>query len=121
MKQLFILLIGIMFTSVSYSQDIVTALKNGSAAEAAACLDASSEITIAGKSTTTNKKNGEILLQKFFKDVGVKNFEIIHKSGSSSSQYYIGNLTTNSGNFRTTIFLKQKESKLLVQEITFEK
>ena len=121
MKQLFILLLGVTLTSVSYSQDIVTALKNGNAAETVTFFDAAVEITIAGKSTTTNKKNGEILLQKFFKDVGVKNFEIIHKSGSSSSQYYIGNLTTNSGNYRTTIFMKQKDSKFLVQEITFEK
>ena len=121
MKQLFIFLIGVLFSTTGFSQDIVSALKNGNAAEAAACLDASAEITIAGKSTTTNKKNGEDILQKFFKEVGVKNFETIHKSGSSLSQYYIGNLTTNQGIYRTTIFMKQKESKYLVQEITFEK
>lgn len=121
MKQLFILFIGVLFTSVSYSQDIVTALKNGNAAATVAYFDTSTEISIEGKSTTTNKKNGEILLRNFFKDAGVKNFEIIHKSGTSSAQYYIGNLTTNNGIYRTTIFMKQKDNRSLVQEITFEK
>lgn len=121
MKQLFILLIGVLFSSVSYSQEIITALKDGDAAEAATCFDTSVEITIGEKSTTTNKKNGEILLRNFFKEAGVKDFKVIHKSGSSSAQYYIGNLSTNSGVYRTTIFLKQKGNKSLVQEIRFEK
>lgn len=121
MKQLFILLIGLIFTSVSYSQDIVSALKNGNATEVAAYLDVSSEITIGEKSSTANKKKGEEILRIFFKAVGVKNFEIIHKSGSTSAQYYIGKLSTSFGAYRTTIFMKQKDSKFLVQEITFVK
>ena len=121
MKQLLIIFIGVLFSSVSYSQEIVTALKNGNAAETAAFFDNSVEITIGEKSSTNNKKNGEVLLRNFFAEVGVKNFEVIHKSGSSSSQYYIGNLSTNSGVYRTTIFMKQKGSKNLVQEIRFEK
>ncbi len=121
MKQLFILLISVIFSSVSYSQEIVIAIKKGNAAEVVAFFDSSVEITLNGKTSTTNKKNGEILLRKFFEEVTVKNFEIIHKSGTASSQYYIGNLSTNSGIYRTTIFMKQKESKNLVQEIRFEK
>lgn len=121
MKQLLILLIGVLFSSVSYSQEIISALKKGNAAEVVASFDNSVEITIGDKTSTTNKKSGEVLLRNFFKEVNVKNFEVIHKSGSSSSQYYIGNLTTNAGIYRTTIFMKQKGNKSLVQEIRFEK
>ena len=121
MKQLLILFIGVLLSSVSYSQEIISALKNGNAAEVAACFDNSVEITIGGKTSTTNKKDGEVMLRNFFKEAGVKNFEVIHKSGSASAQYYIGNFTTNAGIYRTTIFMKQKGDKILLQEIRFEK
>lgn len=121
MKQLVILLIGVLFYSVSYAQEIVSAIKKGNAAEVAAFFDNSVEINLNGKISKTDKKNGEVLLRKFFEQAIIKNFEIIHKSGSASSQYYIGNLSTNSGVYRTTIFMKQKDSKNLVQEIRFEK
>lgn len=121
MKQLFILLIGVSFSSVGSAQDIISAFKNGNATEIAAFFDTSVEIVISGKSTTNNKKKGEELLRNFFKEAGVKSFEVIHKSGSASAQYYIGNLSTNSGVYRTTIFMKQKDNKNLLQEIRFEK
>ena len=121
MKQLLIIFIGVLFSSMSYSQEIISALKSGNATEVAACFDNSVEITLGEKTSTTNKKNGEIMLRTFFKEAGVKNFEIIHKSGSASAQYYIGNLTTNAGIYRTTIFMKQKGNKALLQEIRFEK
>ena len=121
MKQLFVLLIGVFFSSIASSQDIISAFKNGNATEIASYFDNSVEITIGQKSTTNNKKKGEELLRNFFKEAGVKNFEVIHKSGSASAQYYIGNLSTNAGVYRTTLFMKQKDNKTLLQEIRFEK
>lgn len=121
MKQLCIILIGFLFSTVSYSQDILSALKNGNAKELSEYFDSSVEITIGEKSNSASKKNGEELLRNFFSEAGVKNFQLIHKSGSASSQYYIGNLTTNSGIYRTTVFLKQKGKSTFIQEIRFEK
>ena len=121
MKQLFILLAGVFLSSTVSAQDIISAFKNGNATEIAAFFDTSVEITIGEKSSANNKSKGEELLRNFFKETGVKNFEVIHKSGSASAQYYIGNLSTNAGVYRTTIFLKQKNNKSLVQEIRFEK
>jgi hypothetical protein len=51
----------------------------------------------------------------------VTNFEVIHQSESAGSQYCIGNLTTSNGVYRTTIYMKQKGEKELVQELRFEK
>ena len=121
MKQLFIILIGFLISTVSYSQDIISALKSGNAKEVAEYFDNSVEITIGEKNSSTTKKNAEELLRNFFSEAGVKNFQLIHKSGSTSSQYYIGNLTTNAGIYRTTIFIKEKGKNTLIQEIRFEK
>lgn len=121
MKQLFIILIGFLFSTASYSQDIISALKNGNAKELAIYFDQSVEVTIGEKNSSTNKKNAEELLRNFFSEAGVKNFQLIHKSESTSSKYYIGNLLTASGIYRTTVYLKEKGKNTLVQEIRFEK
>ena len=121
MKQLFILFIGILFCNAGSAQDIISAFKSGNATEIATYFDMSVEITISEKSTTHNKKKGEEVLRNFFKEIGVKNFEVLHKSGTASAQYFIGNLSTNAGVYRTTIYLKQKDNKNLLQEIRFEK
>ena len=121
MKHLFIFIIGFLFSTATYSQDIISALKNGNSKEVAEDFDNTVEITIGEQNSSTNKKKGEELLRNFFTEAGVKNFQLIHKSGSSSSQYYIGNLTTNSGVYRTTVFFKQKGKSTFIQEIRFEK
>ncbi len=121
MKPFFIFFIGFLFSTTIYSQDIISALKNGNAKELAQYFDNSVEITIGEQNSSTNKIKGEELLRNFFTTAGVKDFQLIHKSGSTSSQYYIGNLTTNSGLYRTTVFLKQKEKNTFIQEIRFEK
>lgn len=121
MKQLFIILIGFLFSTVSYSQDIISALKSGNAKELAQYFDNTVEITIGEKNTSSNKKIAEELLRNFFSEAGVKNFQLIHKSESTSSQYFIGNLTTTSAIYRTTVFIKEKGKNTLIQEIRFEK
>ena len=57
----------------------------------------------------------------FLTSIEVKDFEVLHKSDNPGSQYCIGNLQTSNGTFRTTIFMKQKGDKELVQELRFEK
>lgn len=120
MKPLFIALIVFLLSTSCYSQEFISALKNGNAKELAVYLDNSVEITIAEKSSVNNKKNAEAILGQFFNEAGVKNFQLIHKSGSTSSQYFIGNLTTTSGVYRTTVFVKQKGKNTFIQEIRFE-
>lgn len=121
MKQLLIFIIGFLFSTCLYAQDIISALKSGNARELAEYFDNSVEITIGDKTAAGNKKNAEILLSNFFSDAGVKNFELLHKSESAASQYYIGNLNTNTGAYRTTVFLKQKGKTTYIQEIRFKK
>ena len=61
-----------------------------------------------------------MIIKDFFSAKGVKNFTVIHKGEKGGSQYCIGNLITRSGTFRTTIYLKQKGDKQIMQEISFE-
>ena len=121
MKQFLLFVLVSFFSTGIHAQDMISALRNGNAKELATYFDQSVKITIGDKNYTANKKIAEESIKAFFNQAEVKNFQVIHKSDNTSSQYYIGNLTTTSGIYRTTIFLKQKENNNLVQEIRFEK
>ena len=108
----------IAFVSV---EDIVTAIKNGDATEVSKYFDNTIEITLLEKSNSYSKEQAELVLHDFFASNGVKDFEVLHQSENSGSRFCIGNLQTNNGTFRTTIFMKQKGAKDLIQEIKFEK
>jgi len=101
--------------------EVVTAIKSGKATEVARYFDNTIEISFPEESNSYSKSQGELVLYKFFNTHTVKDFEVIHQSESAGSQYCIGNLVTNNGVFRTTIYMKQKGEKQVVQELRFEK
>lgn len=107
-------------TAISFSE-ILEAIKKGDATEVAKFFDTTVEITLPGKSNSYSKSQAEIVLRDFFNSNSVKDFEIIHKSESAGSQYCIGNLKTSNGQYRVTIYMKQKGDKQVLQEIRFEK
>ena len=108
------------FVSLSFTE-IVRAIKSGNSAEVSKYFDNTVEITLPEKSNSYSKSQAELVLHDFFTTNGVKDFEVLHKGDNSGSQYCIGNLQTKNGTFRTTIFMKQKGDKQLVQELRFEK
>ncbi|MEO5941799.1 MAG: DUF4783 domain-containing protein [Ferruginibacter sp.] len=108
------------FTIVSGINEVIGALKAGNASEIAKYFDNTVEITLPEKSNSYSKGQGELILRDFFNTNAVKGFTIIHQGENAGSQYCIGTLITKSGSFRTTIYMKQKGDKQIVQEIRFE-
>ncbi|MBS1510615.1 MAG: DUF4783 domain-containing protein [Bacteroidetes bacterium] len=108
------------FTLVLSIDDVVNALKNGDSAQIARYFDNTVEITMPDKSNTYSKNQAEAVIRDFFNTNGVKGFDVIHKGENAGSQYCIGTLVTKNGSFRTTVFMKQKNDKQLLQEIRFE-
>lgn len=101
--------------------DVVKAIKAGDATQVSKYFDNTVEITLPEKSGSYSKSQAELVLRDFFALNTVKDFEILHRSDNSGSQYCIGNLKTINGVFRTTIFMKLKGSKEVLQELRFEK
>ncbi len=116
----FLSLLAILSSFISFDE-VVRAIKSGDAAGVSAYFDNTVEITLPGKSNSYSKSQAALVLRDFFANNTVKDFEILHKSDDSGSQYCIGNLKTSNGIFRTTIFIKQKGGKELLQELRFEK
>jgi antitoxin component YwqK of YwqJK toxin-antitoxin module len=124
MKRIFTLLvIGSLFSSFTFFasiDEVINAMKAGNSAEIARFFDNTIEINMPEKSNSYSRSQAELVLKDFFNTNIVKNFEVMHKGENAGSQYCIGTLVTRNGSFRTTIFMKQKGDKQLLQEITFE-
>lgn len=124
MKRFFTLLaVGTLFCSFiffSSIDEVISAMKTGNSSEIARFFDNTVEINMPEKNNSYSKSQAELVLKDFFTTNTVKGFEIIHKGENSGSQYCIGTLITKNGSFRTTIFMKQKGDKQVLQEITFE-
>jgi hypothetical protein len=101
--------------------EVLSAIKNGSASQLSKFFDNTIEITLPEKTNAYSKSQGELVLKDFFENNVVKNFEIMHKGENGGAQFIIGVLNTKNGEYRTTIYLKQKGDKQLLQELRFEK
>ena len=100
--------------------EVIAAMKTGNAGAVAKYFDNSVEISMPDKSNSYSKSQAELVLKDFFATNPVKSFEIIHKGENAGSQYCIGTLQTKNGAYRTTIFMKQKGDKQVLQELRFE-
>lgn len=108
------------FTLFSSIDEVINEMKAGNAAGIAQYFDRTVELNMPDKSNSYSKSQAELVLKDFFSANAVKSFAVIHKGENSGSQYCIGTLVTRNGSFRTTIFMKQKGDKQVLQKITFE-
>ena len=100
--------------------DVIGAMKSGSAEQLARYFDNVVEITMPDKSNSYSKSQAEMIMKDFFNNYKVKSFDVLHKGDNGTSNYCIGNLQTKDGKFRTTLFVKQKGDKQYLQEIRIE-
>lgn len=106
----------------TYTLDEITyALRAGNAGELSRFLDSRVDISLPDKSDTYSKIQAEMIIRDFFSTNGVQNFLIKHKgTNGGGSEFCVGVLQTHNGDYRTTIFVKQKGDRQLLQELRFQ-
>jgi hypothetical protein len=129
MKRIFtFLLLPLLFTLSSFREqtgsidDVIGALKSGNTGELARFIDDNSgmELELPDKSNAYSKSQAIQVLKDFFSNNGVKTFEVKHKGDNAGAQFCIGTLQTRSGNYRTTVYMKNKGGKQVIRGIKFE-
>jgi len=101
-------------------EDIVSALKTGNASQLSRYFDIRVDITLPDKSDNYSSTQAEMIIRDFFSYNNVRNFEIKYKGENNGSKYCIGTLKTRNGDYRTKLFMKQKDSRQVLQEIAFQ-
>lgn len=101
--------------------DVVVALKSGNASHLSKYFDNRVDISLPDKSDNYSRTQAEMIIKEFFNSNGVRTFELKYKSEKTGSNYCLGTLQTRSGNYRTTIFMKQKGDRQYLYDVSFQK
>ena len=126
MKKIFTpLLAGIVILLSAFSRqstidEVIGALRTGSSSELSKYFDDNVDLTLPDKSDSYSKAQAQLIVKDFFGNNGVKGFDLKHKGDSPGGHFCIGTLQTNSGNFRTNVFMKMKNGREVVKEIRFQ-
>ncbi len=111
----------VSFRPVYTLDDITYAIRLGNAGELSRFLDSRVDISLPEKSDTYSKIQAEMIIRDFFSTNGVRNFLVRRKSNNDNgSEYCVGVLQTRNGDYRTTLFIKQKGDRQLLQELRFQ-
>lgn len=108
------------FKPIAGLDDVINALKTGNAQELSKYIDDNVEISLPNKSDNYSRAQSVMVLKDFFNNNGVTGFEVQFKGENGSGQYFIGNLKTRSGVYRTTVFMRTKNNKQVIKEIRFK-
>ncbi len=124
MKKILVILCSIIvlcsFKDNQGIDEVINGIKSGSASSVSKHFDNTVEISLSGKSNNYSKSQGEAVLRDFFANNAVKSFNVVHRGESGGAQYFIGTLVTSHGAYRTTVNLKKKGDKQMLQEMKFE-
>lgn len=108
-------------TQAQSFDNIANAIRTGNASSLAASFQSNVEITIKDAGNSYSKSQAEMVLKNFFSTHQPKGFVIAHQGTSpEGSKYFIGNLSTSTGNYRTYVYAKATNGVLAIQEIRFE-
>lgn len=99
---------------------VATAFRSGNVNKLSPYLDVRVDISLPDKSDSYSKSQAEMVISDFFSVHGVRNFKIFQQGENAGFLFCTGLLQTFSGNYRTTLFFKQKGSREFVQEIRFQ-
>ena len=113
-------LILVSYRSFDNVDAVVTAIRAGNVSRLSPFFDSRVDISLPNKSDTYSRSQAEMIIGDFFNTNVVQNFKITQQGESGDNFFCAGLLLTRSGNFRTTLFFKQKGDKQFLQEIHFQ-
>jgi hypothetical protein len=113
-------IILVSYRSFDNMDVVVTAIRSGNVTQLSPFLDVRVDITLPDKSDTYSKTQAEMVIGDFFNTNVVQNFKITQQGESGGTVFCAGILQTRSGNYRTSLFFRQKGDKHFLQEIRFQ-
>jgi hypothetical protein len=114
-------LVLVSFRPTYTLDEITTAIRVGNASELSRYLDSRVDISLPEKSDTYSRIQAEMIIRDFFSTNEVQDFLVKRKGNNGGgNEYLVGVLQTRNGNYRTTLFIKQKGDKQLLQELRFQ-
>ncbi|MFM7195570.1 MAG: DUF4783 domain-containing protein [Bacteroidota bacterium] len=127
MKSIFVLVVMLMVSANTQSQDIFgpakAAIRSGNADDLAKQLNQSVGVEVNGKQATYSKAQAEMVLKDFFRDNPPSDFNVVHTGSSQDGalQFAIGKYTSGKSTFSVLIRIRTAGKVRLVHDISFVK
>lgn len=100
---------------------IVKALKSGNSVELGKHFAANVDLTLPDDEDMYAKDQAVKLVNQFFDSHQPTSFKVIHRGTSKLNDHFrIGELSTNTGGFRVTFFMKKNNSKFEISQFRIE-
>lgn len=103
--------------------DITRAISTGDVDALAQHFDQTVEIAVLDQEDMYDKATAVKIVKDFFAKNQPSSFKEVHQGTSkgADSQYVIGNMVTSGGTYRVYIYMKVSGSKMIIQELRFDK
>lgn len=105
----------------AFEASIISAFKSGNALKIAVYFGDNVDLSVLSTANLYSKSQATQILQHFFTDHPPKDFKIIHKGNSKTSEYFIGELLTSEGKeYRVTLNVKSDNNTRTITSLTIE-
>jgi len=110
------------FSQAAEKQSIASAIQKGDAKAVGAYFAKSVDLTLDDLEDVYSKDQAIVILENFFTENPPTSFKLKHEGKSKlEDHFYIGDLETESQNYRLTFFLKKEGSDFKLKQLRIER
>ena len=106
--------------SSEVSSEIISALDKGDAAKLSAYLNANVELVVGNKNDVFSKQQATGIITDFFRTNKVSSFQLLHKGNKEATSFAIGEIKTNTGNYRVFVLTRKSGNQTVIQQLRIE-
>lgn len=106
--------------SSEVSSEIISALDKGDAGKLSAYLNTNVELVVGNKNDVFSKQQATGIITDFFRTNKVSSFQLLHKGNKEATSFAIGEIKTNTGNYRVYVLTRKSGNQTVIQQLRIE-
>ena len=111
---------NVVAQSSEVSSEIITALDKGDAGKLSAYLNTNVELVVGNKNDVFSKQQASGIITDFFRTNKVSSFQLLHKGNKEATSFAIGEIKTNTGNYRVYVLTRKLGNQTVIQQLRIE-
>lgn len=100
--------------------EIISALDKGDAGKLSAYLNTNVELVVGNKNDVFSKQQASGIITDFFRTNKVSSFQLLHKGNKEVTSFAIGEIKTNTGNYRVYVLTRKSGNQTVIQQLRIE-
>jgi hypothetical protein len=110
-----------LISTAQIPDEIIMSLKTGNSVKLSGYFNQNVELVVLESENVYSKSHAQQVINNFFKKNPPTKFTILHQGGKGDSNYAIGTLETQNGNFRVYFLIKTINQAAFIHQLRIEK